>query len=106
MLACLGECMQKMMQLMLTALVLCAQIVLLLLALGAVPVMLLPKPLILKKRAAARAAQVESYGRVSPQDPEEDEGEAHMHIASASHHEEEFDFGEVAIHQVCPGNRL
>lgn len=64
--------------------------------------MLLPKPLILRKRAAARASQIESYGRVSPQDPEEDGGEPNgtLHIASAAHHEEEFDFGEIAVHQV------
>ena len=30
----------------------------------AVPIMLVPKPLILKKRAAKRAAQLESYGQV------------------------------------------
>lgn len=79
------------------------QVILLLAALAAVPVMLIPKPLVLRKRAQARAAQVESYGRVSPQDPEEGEEEhPAMHIASASHHEEEFDFGEVAVHQVRP----
>ena len=75
------------------------QVFLLLAALVAVPIMLLPKPIILRKRAAARASQLESYGRVSPQDPEEDDDDA-LHVASASHHEEEFDFGEVAVHQV------
>ena len=30
----------------------------------AVPVMLIPKPMVLKKRAAKRAAQLESYGQV------------------------------------------
>ena len=78
------------------------QVILLLAALAAVPVMLLPKPIILRKRAAARSAQIESYGRVSPQDPEDgaDEHNGTLQIASASHHEEEFDFGEVAVHQV------
>ena len=80
----------------------CAQVILLLAALAAVPVMLLPKPIILRKRAAARSAQIESYGRVSPQDPEDgaEEHNSTLQIASASHHEEEFDFGEVAVHQV------
>ncbi|KAK9799428.1 hypothetical protein WJX73_009975 [Symbiochloris irregularis] len=78
------------------------QVILLLAALVAVPVMLIPKPLVLRKRAAARSAQIESYGRVMPHDPDaaEDEQSGTMHIASAGHHEEEFDFGEVAVHQM------
>ena len=43
----------------------CAQVLLVLAAVAAVPIMLVPKPLILKKRAAKRAAQLESYGQVS-----------------------------------------
>ena len=42
-----------------------AQVLLVLAAVIAVPIMLVPKPLILKKRAAKRAAQLESYGQAS-----------------------------------------
>lgn len=41
---------------------------LVLIALASVPVMLLPKPLILKERHKKRAAQLEAYGRVLPTD--------------------------------------
>ena len=75
-----------------------AQVFLVLIALVAVPIMLLPKPLILQKRFKARAAQLEEYGRVSPHDEDEESGVLRM-AAPAHAHEEEFDFGEVMVHQ-------
>ena len=48
-----------------------AQVLLVVAALIAVPIMLLPKPLVLQKRFKARAAQLEEYGRVSPHDEDE-----------------------------------
>ena len=76
-----------------------AQVFLVLVALVSVPIMLLPKPLILQKRFKARAAQLEEYGRVSPHDEDEESGVLRM-AAPAHEHEEEFDFGEVMVHQV------
>jgi hypothetical protein len=52
--------------------ILSAQVFLVLAALIAVPIMLVPKPLILQKRWKERAAQLESYGRVSPHDDDEE----------------------------------
>ena len=75
------------------------QVFLVLIALVSVPIMLLPKPLILQKRFKARAAQLEEYGRVSPHDEDEEAGVLRM-AAPAHDHEEEFDFGEVMVHQV------
>ena len=71
-----------------------------LIALVSVPFMLLPKPLILKKRHEKRAAQLEAYGRVSPTDADDEESNA-LHIAAphGGHDEEEFDFSEVMVHQ-------
>ncbi len=62
--------------------------------------MLLPKPLILKKRHEKRAAQLEAYGRVSPTDADDEEPAA-LHVAAphGGHDEEEFDFSEVMVHQ-------
>lgn len=76
-----------------------SQVFLVLIALVSVPIMLLPKPLILQKRFKERAAQLEEYGRVSPHDEDEESGVLHM-AAPAHEHEEEFDFGEVMVHQV------
>ena len=73
-----------------------------LIALVSVPFMLLPKPLILKKRHEKRAAQLEAYGRVSPTDADADDEESNaLHIAAphGGHDEEEFDFSEVMVHQ-------
>ena len=68
-------------------------------ALVAVPWMLIPKPLILKKRHEARQRQISHYGRVSPHD--EDEETPNLRLVAAHHEEEEeFDFGEVMVHQV------
>ena len=80
----------------------CAQVFLVLAALVAVPIMLVPKPLILQRRWKERAAQLESYGRVSPHDDDEEAAGALRMAApaAASHHEEEFDFSEVMVHQV------
>ncbi|CAL8472142.1 g11684 [Coccomyxa elongata] len=75
------------------------QVFLVLIALVSVPIMLLPKPLILQKRFKARAAQLEEYGRVSPHDEDEEAGVLRM-AAPAHDHEEEFDFGEVMVHQM------
>lgn len=87
------------------------QVLLVLIALVSVPFMLLPKPLILKKRHEKRAAQLEAYGRVSPTDADDEESNA-LHIAAphGGHDEEEFDFSEVMVHQAstsmisCIGN--
>lgn len=77
------------------------QVLLVLIALASVPVMLLPKPLILKERHKKRAAQLQAYGRVSPTDADDEESSA-LHIAAphGGHDEEEFDFSEVVVHQV------
>jgi V-type H+-transporting ATPase subunit a len=77
------------------------QVFLVLVALISVPCMLLPKPLILRKRFNERARQLESYGRVSPHDEDEESGM--LRVAAPAHeHEEEFDFSEVMVHQVRP----
>eukprot|EP00891_Asterochloris_glomerata_P009677 jgi/Astpho2/9677/Aster-03937 len=75
------------------------QVLLLLVALVAVPWMLIPKPYILKKRHEARQSQLQHYGRVSPHDEDEEAGDR---LAAASHeeHGEHFDFGEIAVHQM------
>ena len=77
------------------------QVLLVLIALASVPVMLLPKPLILKERHKKRAAQLQAYGRVSPTDADDEESST-LHIAAphGGHDEEEFDFSEVVVHQV------
>ena len=71
-------------------------------ALISVPIMLLPKPLVLQKRFKARQAQLEEYGRVSPHDEDEEAGgQGALRMAAPAHaHEEEFDFSEVIVHQV------
>ena len=74
-------------------------------ALISVPIMLLPKPLVLQKRHKARAAQLEQYGRVSPTEDDEEAGAAEqgtlrMAAPAGAHHEEEFDFSEIMVHQV------
>lgn len=80
------------------------QIVLLLLAVVAIPWMLVPKPYLLRKRHQKRQEQLANYGRVSPQDEdgENDEESGNLRLAAAHHEEEEeeFDFGEIAVHQV------
>ena len=79
------------------------QLVLLLLAVVAIPWMLVPKPYLLRKRHLKRQEQLANYGRVSPQDEdgENDEESGNMRLAAAHHEEEEeFDFSEIAVHQV------
>lgn len=99
------------------------QVVLLLAAFVCVPMMLLPKPLILKKRHEERMqSRNASYGLVAPDDVEFRAGtEAAGLLASTGsdgtptaavgharlpptgdhqHHGEEFDFGEVFVHQM------
>ncbi|GJS36109.1 V-type proton ATPase subunit A1-like protein [Tanacetum coccineum] len=70
------------------------QIVLLLAALVVVPWMLFPKPFILRKRHAERF-QGRTYGilRSSEMDTDSEPG-------SARHHEEEFNFSEIFVHQM------
>ncbi len=79
------------------------QVLLVILALISVPIMLLPKPLVLQKRFKERAKQLEDYGRVSPHDEDEETGgNGALRMAAPAHeHEEEFDFSEVIVHQVC-----
>ena len=79
-----------------------AQVVLVVAALISVPIMLLPKPLVLQKRFKARQAQLEEYGRVSPHDEDEEAGgNGALRMAAPAHaYEEEFDFSEVIVHQV------
>ncbi len=78
-----------------------AQVILVVAALISVPIMLLPKPLVLQKRFKARQAQLEEYGRVSPHDEDEEAGgNGALRMAAPAHaHEEEFDFSEVIVHQ-------
>ena len=78
------------------------QVLLVVAALISVPIMLLPKPLVLQKRFKARQAQLEEYGRVSPHDEDEEAGgNGALRMAPPAHeHEEEFDFSEVIVHQV------
>lgn len=78
------------------------QILLVLLAVAAVPCMLIPKPLLLKKRHEARQRQLSNYGRVSPADEDEESGgNGGTRLVAAQHdEEEEFDFGEILVHQV------
>lgn len=71
------------------------QVVLVLLALVAVPWMLLPKPLILKKRHERRTVQ-EGYLTVGA-DSHADELE---HGGGGGHGHGEFEFGEVLVHQM------
>jgi hypothetical protein len=80
----------------------CLQVLLVLVALVAVPIMLLPKPLILKKRFEKRQADLAQYGRIARHDMDE-EGAGLRVAAAHSEEEEEFDFGEIMVHQVsCP----
>ncbi|KAL0048361.1 hypothetical protein WJX82_001585 [Trebouxia sp. C0006] len=75
------------------------QVFLLLAAFAAVPWMLIPKPYVLKKRHEARMAQTQHYGRVSPHD--EDSETPNQRLTAAAHDEhEEFDFGEIMVHQM------
>jgi V-type H+-transporting ATPase subunit a len=84
------------------------QVVLLLIALVCVPWMLLMKPLVLRREHnKARAAGYqgvalsEGNARIShSNDAEDDEDGAGAFIAEQMHEEEEFDFGEIMIHQV------
>lgn len=78
------------------------QVLLVVAALISVPIMLLPKPLVLQKRFKERQKQLEEYGRVSPHDEdEESQGNGALRMAPPAHeHEEEFDFSEVIVHQV------
>ncbi|KAL4446730.1 hypothetical protein ABPG77_007974 [Micractinium sp. CCAP 211/92] len=95
------------------------QVFLLLMCFISVPWMLLPKPLILKKRHEARSQRSASYGLLQPDDnayrfqrftdEESVSGESAVvgssrHGASAAGHggghEEEFEFGEVMVHQM------
>lgn len=78
------------------------QIVLLLLAVAAIPWMLIPKPYLLRKRHQKRQEQLANYGRVSPQDEDGGDEEAGSTRLTPAHHdeEEEFDFSEIAVHQV------
>jgi len=81
------------------------QIILVLAAVIAVPIMLLPKPYILRARHNARQKQLAHYGRVSPHDEEtgaDDESPNTRLIAAHHDEEEEFDFGEILVHQVIP----
>ncbi|RMZ53545.1 hypothetical protein APUTEX25_003367 [Auxenochlorella protothecoides] len=100
------------------------QVVLVLAALIAVPWMLLPKPLILRKRSQRRQSRDASYGLLAPEDNDfsyarfsDDDpsvaGGAELGLEAgqqqgghavpaghgASHGSEEFDFGEVMVHQ-------
>jgi hypothetical protein len=77
----------------------CLQVLLVLVALVAVPIMLLPKPLILKKRFEKRQADLAQYGRIARHDMDE-EGAGLRVAAAHSEEEEEFDFGEIMVHQV------
>ncbi|XP_047315253.1 V-type proton ATPase subunit a1 [Impatiens glandulifera] len=70
------------------------QIILLLLAVVAVPWMLFPKPFILKKRHTERF-QGRSYGLLGTSEVDLD-----SEPGSARHHHEEFDFSEVFVHQM------
>ncbi|KAK4255033.1 hypothetical protein QN277_008087 [Acacia crassicarpa] len=72
------------------------QIVLLLLALVAVPWMLFPKPFILKKLHTARY-QGHAYGRLNTS---EMDLEVEPDSARARQHHEEFNFSEVFVHQM------
>lgn len=67
------------------------QVVLLLVLLVAVPWMLLPKPLILKKRHEARVAA--GYAPLAHDEDDEDKGHGHGHGG-------QFEFGEVMVHQM------
>lgn len=101
------------------------QVFLLLAAFVSVPIMLLPKPLILKKRHEKRTQQSASYGLLSPEEnafrfqrysdeesvgggeaaaghtraPAQTSG-AHAGGGHGDGHGEEFDFGEVMVHQM------
>nr|XP_024392931.1 V-type proton ATPase subunit a3-like isoform X3 [Physcomitrium patens] len=70
------------------------QIVLLLVALVAVPWMLFPKPLILRKRHVQKM-QGRAYGMLRESDTESTDLEI-----DGEHDEEEFEFGEVLVHQM------
>ncbi|KXZ50572.1 hypothetical protein GPECTOR_16g747 [Gonium pectorale] len=85
------------------------QVTLLLVALVAVPWMLLPKPLILKARAEAAAKARGEYHRLEHGDQEAGGHAAGAHAAAAhgggghggGHgHGEHFEFGEVMVHQM------
>ena len=81
------------------------QLLLLLVAVGAVPILLLPKPILFlmdQKKAKAEAEEGASYRAMAADGamaPVEEGGTA------AAHEEEEGEFGEVMVHQVrcrCP----
>jgi V-type H+-transporting ATPase subunit a len=79
---------------------------LLFLAFVAVPVMLFPKPYILKKRHEASRGGVRRGGvRYARLDAEDDDDEAFLQASDAENsspsaeEEEEFDFGEIMVHQ-------
>ncbi|GIL60308.1 hypothetical protein Vafri_14937 [Volvox africanus] len=71
------------------------QVILLLVSLVAVPWMLLPKPLILKKRAEAAAKTRGEYRRL-----DRDHEAGHGSDGHGGGHGEHFDFGEVMVHQM------
>lgn len=83
------------------------QIVLLLIALVCVPWLLLMKPLVLRHEAnKARAAgyqgiaAAEGHARISTSNDNDDDDGVGAVIAEEMHEDEEFDFGEIMIHQI------
>ncbi|GLC52630.1 hypothetical protein PLESTB_000651000 [Pleodorina starrii] len=78
------------------------QVLLLLVALVAVPWMLLPKPMILKKRAEAAARVRGEYRRLDRDHEAAHGSDSHGGGHGGGHggHGEHFDFGEVMVHQM------
>eukprot|EP01023_Acetabularia_acetabulum_P007407 TRINITY_DN131_c1_g1_i3.p1 TRINITY_DN131_c1_g1~~TRINITY_DN131_c1_g1_i3.p1 ORF type:complete len:878 (+),score=198.42 TRINITY_DN131_c1_g1_i3:100-2733(+) len=86
------------------------QLVLLLLAFVSIPWMLFPKPFILKHRHEKKMKSAQGYGRLDQQEriedtvPLADEEEGDAKVAPSGGHghgdEEEFQFGEVIVHQM------
>jgi len=70
------------------------QVFLVLISFVSVPIMLFPKPYILKQRWEARM-QGRAYGRIGDNDNEEDDSALDEHS-----HGGEFDYGEVLVHQM------